>query len=743
MKNNANGYSKNYFFLGMVILGFSYCSNSNYYPKEVLSTLNLADSNAKELRMVLDHYRSDTGNPLKYKAACFLIANMKHRGSGKQPADIPPVITTSFFFIDSLIKAIWFSKENDTLFELTDYLNTQLDTDDFLPTSDIIDSLVNWKFDTNGNMQRLKKETLDFWRLSDSIRDNLLQNISQVPTVEEYFIDARQIKSEWLIQHIENAFTMWGLSPYAKNMGFDEFAETLLSYRSLNEAIDMDLPPDFYYKNFQHIIRVNNNDLATSIKNLNFYIYAADCFEDNGKNLGQLGFYDLLQFYKYDCDRHSEWTVRVLNACGIPAYLDFTSGFFIRDKMHFGVSVRDSGGKYHHFSPKWQQIDDTSHSKLFSKVFRNTFSSQRFCPVNLKQENEEVPPIFSDTHIKDVTEEFHEVANIAIRYDSIPKSINLAYIAIFTPKGWKPVGWGLINRRDRSVAFEKVPKDAMYIAGFYTGGRFTPFSQPFFLSTGGDISFIQPNYKSTQHLHLLRKYPLKPHLVAHMLDMIGSRIEAANTKDFSDAVVLHTLKYEDLCNFGIKAITINNRKKYQYVRIVPPQGKMLNIALIDFFSNLNPDENAAAPGLAHILYPQDTLAQTTTGIKKIPFRLLPNSQNVDKVADGNMETFISTPGLGIDLITPQEIRQIRIAPRNANNGIVAGNRYKLYYYDKEWKEKGEQTAEYNYLDFDELPTGTIYWLQNLNGGKEELAFIYANNRQVFLNNNERIESFGR
>ncbi|MCO5237804.1 MAG: hypothetical protein M9933_16210 [Chitinophagaceae bacterium] len=621
-------------------------------------------------------------------------------------------------------------------------MNSQLDTNDFLPTEDIIDSLVNWKFGTNDGIQKLKKETLLFWKASDSIRDKLIENTNPAPSTEMYCMDARQLKAEWLIRHIENAFKMWGESPFAKNMNFDEFSETLLSYRSLNEAIDIDLPSDSCYKIFQHIVKIKNNDIARSIRNLNFYIYAADCLEDNGRNLGTLGFYDLLQFYKYDCDRHSEWTVRILNACGIPASLDFTSGFFIRDKMHFGVSVRDSTGKYHHFSPKWQQIDDTAHSKLFSKVFRNTFRPQKRCPVNLRQEKEDLPLVFSDARIKDVTEEFHKVENISVSCDSIPKNVNLGYIAIFTPKGWKPVGWGLINRKDKSVFFEKVPGDGVYIAGFYADGRFIPFSLPFFLSTQGNISFIKPNYQSTQNLHLLRKYPLKPHLVTHMLDMVGSRIEAANRKDFSDAAVLHTLEYADLKDFGIKAITINSIRRYRYIRIIPPKGKMLNIALIEILSKSKPGEKMPAPGLPYILYAQDTSEQNNIKIKKIPFRFLPNSQNADKAADGSTETFVSTPRINIDLMKPERIAQIWIAPRNANNGIVAGDTYRLYYYDKEWKEKGQQMAKYNYLDFDELPTGTIYWLQNLSGGKEELPFIYTNNRQVFLNNNELIESFG-
>ncbi|MFT3749342.1 MAG: hypothetical protein QM768_13535 [Agriterribacter sp.] len=721
-----------------IVMGFSYCRKSNNYPKEIMLTLNFAGSNANELRAVLDHYANDS---LEYKAACFLISNMQKRISKKLPGQVPEIIKSSFTFLDSLTRATYFRWENDEFMEFTKYLDSCLDTNDYQSTQDIVDSLVNWKFGDNPEIQKFKFQAIHFRQKSDSIREILLKNISSVEPQDGPFFDAQHIKSKWLISHINNAFSMWHESPFAKNMSFDEFAETLLSYRSFDEAVELNLPSDSCRSILQQIVGAGRTDIGRIVRDLNIYLNAMDCMEDEGRNLGYLGFYDILQLYKYDCDRHSEWTVKMLNACGIPASLDFTTGFFIRNKMHFGVSVRDVNGKYHHFTPKWQPIDDTAHSKLFSKVFRTTFRSQKNSPASLKQTYEETPQIFLEGRLRDVSDEYHKVTTISIPYTQISNAINLAYLAIFTTKGWKPIGWGDIDRNAKTLTFQKVPVDAIYAAGYYDSKNFQPVSQPFLIDKSANLTFFKPNYEKTADLHLIRKYPPKTHIIGHMLDMVGSSIEAANNRDFSDAVVIHILTSSELEDFDLKAIAIHNHKKFRFVRVVPPKGKMLHIAFLDFFTNLNSTElPSTTSSLPYVRSLSDTLMRDTVGLKKIVFNFLPNSQNVEKLVDENMESFAATPHLEVDFMKAQVIKQIRIAPRNANNEIVAGNEYRLYYYDRTWKIKGSQVAKYNFLDFKGLPSGTMYWLQNVDGGKEELPFIYREKRQVFINNNEPVES---
>ena len=73
-----------------------------------------------------------------------------------------------------------------------------------------------------------------------------------------------------------------------------------------------------------------------------------------------------------------------------------------------------------------------------------------------------------------------------------------------------------------------------------------------------------------------------------------------------------------------------------------------------------------------------------------------------------------------------------MAPLNAENSIIPGNRYKLLYWDNRWIEIDSITAEYNYLKFKNIPLNKIYWLKNLDQGIEELPFIYKNGKQLFI-----------
>ena len=74
-----------------------------------------------------------------------------------------------------------------------------------------------------------------------------------------------------------------------------------------------------------------------------------------------------------------------------------------------------------------------------------------------------------------------------------------------------------------------------------------------------------------------------------------------------------------------------------------------------------------------------------------------------------------------------------IAPRTANNKIVPGDRYELLYYDGSWRSAGIRKAKVQKVSFSQIPSGTIYWLRNLDNGKEEQAFQYAQNKQYYLN----------
>lgn len=105
-----------------------------------------------------------------------------------------------------------------------------------------------------------------------------------------------------------------------------------------------------------------------------------------------------------------------------------------------------------------------------------------------------------------------------------------------------------------------------------------------------------------------------------------------------------------------------------------------------------------------------------------------------QACDGNPDTFIESSWFGMEFTVPVCIKALQLYPRNARNEIEPDNNYLLLYYDQgKWVEHATARSTYNYLDFDSVPGGTIYWLRNLNEGKEELPFFFHKGQQIFIN----------
>ena len=88
------------FFLFLSISGFCLSCGSRYSP-EVETALRLAGSNRRELKKALKHYRRNSSDSLKYKAAEFLIANMPGKYSEYRDAPWNDVATVSLRWTSS------------------------------------------------------------------------------------------------------------------------------------------------------------------------------------------------------------------------------------------------------------------------------------------------------------------------------------------------------------------------------------------------------------------------------------------------------------------------------------------------------------------------------------------------------------------------------------------------------------------------------------------------------------------
>ena len=103
--------------------------------------------------------------------------------------------------------------------------------------------------------------------------------------------------------------------------------------------------------------------------------------------------------------------------------------------------------------------------------------------------------------------------------------------------------------------------------------------------------------------------------------------------------------------------------------------------------------------------------------------------------DGNPLTSAGgKKNITLTLRSPQRVEGVRLMAVHENNVINAGDEYQLFYWDgSEWALCGEQTAEYEYLLFNNIPAANLYWLRDVSKGQEELPFLLgANCAQHFL-----------
>ena len=127
----------------------------------------------------------------------------------------------------------------------------------------------------------------------------------------------------------------------------------------------------------------------------------------------------------------------------------------------------------------------------------------------------------------------------------------------------------------------------------------------------------------------------------------------------------------------------------------------------------------------HILSPADTaLLARESGLVR-----LMDADSWDKMSwkaeyDGNMQTAPSPyPNITLWLKEPQIVTHVRFSPKNADNGICAGNEYELHYWNNGWHSCGTVRAKYEYVEFENVPQGCLYWLENRTQGGEEMPFV--------------------
>lgn len=686
--------------LVIVFFLFLLMSCTSQIDKRVETVLSISGTNRAELEAVLNHYKY---KPQKLKAAKFLIANMRYHHSYylvKSPRQHP--------LLDSLTEIA------DSLFYHSVYMVTNSFRDE--NTQKLIDSIRTGFREQNGikvSQQPIKmlwKENYDF-----------------------SWITAKQ-----LITHIDHAFECREKIDGLRRLSTEDFYEYVLPYRSIpdNSLIDFsDVYSSFINK---YMADINRDSVQEVIQRYNFVIYQLRKFFPPYPYKEEVGYQELFFNGFHDCIPIASYGISILRTCGVPAAVEFNACYKQFQGRHYHGVALDENRNWLVFNPE-SSIPTRDNSSFKTKdmlnIYRFMFSEQKDTPFFLEKEGEYIPELFDSPFLKDVTSHLLKTISLTLPYREAGNN-NLAYLAAFNsgePSGIVPVTWGEINRTKQYVVFSSVIPDRYYFPVYYSAfGKSFSFGEPFYLNKEGGIEKGCVGEKSTEVI-LLRKFPKKQGLVEKAIKLIGTVILASNEPGFQPCDTVGIIA--DTLQPYFQDIKLDMSKgPYQYYRIkTPDEYPHSTLSEVEFITDTRYGyRNVINASSLPILSPKDTLL-----IDKTETRLMdePLEQIKWKAEyDGNPQTSPEAyPTIHFILKEPQFVIKVRMMPLNADNGIVPNNQYELLHWSNgEWSKVLNQQPKYNYITAN-IPYGSLLWLRNLTGGKEELPFYMDDNgRQRFI-----------
>ena len=684
-----------------IILALLSCS---HYPPGVEETLSQAGKNRGELEKVLRYYRESPEDSLKYRAACFLIDNMKWHLSTEQ----------TVFPDSSLLE--WHSRFDGLYREMM---------------KGIKDSSLY----TEANIESRQQHAFIAHKLETMI-------LPDTPViVKGVFPDPRHVNSDFLISHIENAFRVWKESPYASYLPFEQFKEMILPYRAMTGYA--------FYENGKKLNDIFSKHLNTSDeKTYSRYMSRYTLYTNTIHQMFTLphqqhvGLYDLFLGYQVDCISLSNNFCNVFRAFGIPTAVDYNISFREKAGRHFHCTLVDSTGSRTKYSPTRSRDPFNLSASSSPSFFRSTFAAQADSPHMLKAKDEVVPEAFETPCLKEVTSENYRVAQVEIPLNA-DISNNLVYLYTFNniPGGIVPATWGLVDHQHKTTHFKNVVYNILYIPVYLKGDSIIPYADPFYLTSPDTLytshSFVtlrpaQPEKRGDLLLH--RKFPEKTHLQEKARLMIGGRFEGANREDFKDSVLLGTIETAPVLN--LQEYTPKICRAFQYYRYVTsPTSRYSNMGILEFLTDeYTPEDLLPMPTPLPTFTPeaakakQDDRAYRKLQVDTSKYKYL----RYQPAYNSSMQHASFSKIDLMPLKRPMKVKKIRFAPANAENHIVVGHTYQLLYWDNDWKKAGTRIARYNFLKFDNVPLDRIYWLRDLSAGNEELPFFYKDGKQLFI-----------
>lgn len=657
--------------LSVIILLFCMSCTNN----EQLLRYSLAESkeNSSELKKVLLHYQKEDKDPLKEKAARFLIENMNDKYS----------------YSGTLMNAY------DEIFDSIKLNTNKIGWDGYSP-------------------------------LAGNYMDKVLEKYPNASL--DVKMDLQTITAKQLIDNIDLSFYSWKRAPWAKYYSFEQFCEYVLPYRCMDEPINA-WRIRLMSKNDWLLDSLKNGSVIKAVKLINKSLF---CYVNPNNNFNRvpfsMGYFAINNTNRGRCIEQCNFTIMNMRALGIPVSMDFTPVWAKRSSGHSWNALIDTTGKTIDFFGTMLQPFEHSLTEAPSKIYRRTFSIQRSTPFFNIRKLEPIPDFFQKYDFIDVTKQYNmPVANVQIQFRNKKIDRTLAYLCTFNNITWIPIACALIDHDN--LLFENMgcglipnqiysknnqKEGIVYLPVIMINeNNYEPLNYPFILYSTKKIHKLIPDKKRKITIILNRKYPLTPRMKDITNKMIGGYFEGSINVNFKKSHLL--ARIDTLTSTHLQTLKIKNTSKYKFVRYVSPPKSSGNVSEIKFYNEHGEELSGK--------------------IFSSPAR--EDYVNAEKAFDNNLETYyegktMDSAYVGLELNTYEKISRIAFSPRSDNNDICIGDHYELFFFDLNgWVSLGNKKANSYELKYENVPSKALYWLRNLSRGKEERIFTIENGKQVW------------
>ena len=521
--------------------------------------------------------------------------------------------------------------------------------------------------------------------------------------------DIRTLDAAFLIDNLEEAFSLWRTSPFLQHLDFDAFCETVLPYKCFEGQ-----PADHWRDSLAavgedvlaQVVQVDEwrSGVRAAVENLN----AAAGIDMDKAPLPQSGLrspqlYDwaCLRSLPYmSCHEMAQLGILLGRANGLPVCMEFLPNWPMQAQSHYWNTALAENGRIYDYVPFENKPEAPRHiDKRRAKVYRKTYSPDPTLRLAVRDGVRLLPPM-TDIFVEDVSDHYNYVSDIAI---PVKMRKGYAWLAVFDNEKWVPVQLGKV-RRGRAL-FPKAGREVLYIvlsAGNDASAQ--AVSDPFILDVRGKVRFIRPELPNrTQDITLERKFPAFPHIWPFRDSLSHFVLEASATPDFRHAV--EAARWEDRSLFSAdRAVAVT--APYRYWRLRGLREGPTTLAELYFFSG-------------------DTLTEPrqVSGLK------------VERLFDRNELTSMrirADRSAVADFGRPVRLSRAAVLRRGDGNGIKPGDTYQLYWWDGAgWVLHEEKAADDIRITFRDVPAGRLYRIRDISSGRQHRTFLYENGQCVW------------